>query len=48
MIDMTEEEIHAWVTATVDKIRRQRRTIEAAAPHLKAVIAAYAPKPEES
>lgn len=45
---MTEEEIHAWVTATVDKIRRQRRTIEAAAPHLKAVIAAYAPKPEES
>jgi membrane protein DedA with SNARE-associated domain len=48
VIDMTEEEIHAWVSATVDKIRRQRRTIEAAGPHPKAVIAAHAPEPEES
>ena len=48
VINMTEEEIQAWVSATVDKIRRQRRTIEAAAPHLKTVIAAYAPEPEES
>jgi membrane protein DedA with SNARE-associated domain len=48
VIDMTEEEIHAWVSATVDKIRRQRRTIEAAGPHLKAVIAAHAPEPEQS
>lgn len=48
VIDMTEEEIHAWVATTVDKIGTQRRSIEAAGPYLRALIAARAPRSNRS
>jgi membrane protein DedA with SNARE-associated domain len=48
VIDMTQEEVHAWVAATVDKIGRQGHLIEQAGHYLKAVIAAHTPESQES